>query len=151
MTTKPIEDSWAAVRSRFADDNLDTFFRLRTQMPAKQVRQRYRTMMVIKWPYQAKKDGMPREADLKRMAAFEDALEIAVETPALGIQAACLTGNGRRTWRYYAAAPDHFLAAMSPLLEAHGPEPHMFKQIEDSRWEGFAELMPLLEGACDED
>ena len=115
MARELTADSWVAIRAQFDDDDLDTVFRLRTQMPTKKVRLQHPTMMIIKWPYQAKKDGMPRQADMKRMAAFEDALEIAIEAPALGIQAACLTGNGRRTWRYFVAAPDNFLTAVRPL------------------------------------
>ncbi|MBL8297713.1 MAG: DUF695 domain-containing protein [Rhodanobacteraceae bacterium] len=149
MARKLIADSWIAVRAQFEDDDLDTVFRFRTQMPTKTVRLRHPTMMIIKWPYQAKKDGMPRQADMKRMSAFEDALEIAIEVPALGIQAACLTGNGRRTWRYFVAEPKTFLTAVNPLLKAHGPGPHIFRRIEDYEWEGLSELMPLLECAHD--
>lgn len=145
MTKQLITDSWIVVRACFDDDDLDTVFRFRTGMPTRKTQQAYPVMLIIKWPYPAKKDGMPRQADLKRMSAFEDALEVAVEAPVLGIQAACLTGNGRRTWRYFVADPDAFLRAVEPLLQAHGPEPHLFRHVDDAQWEGLAELMPLLE------
>lgn len=147
MATDLIADSWVAVRAQFDDDDLDTVFRLRTQMPSKKFRLRHPVMMIIKWPYRAKKDGMPRQSDMKRMGLFEDALETEVEAPNIGIQVACLTGNGRRTWRYFTADPDTFLAAVGPLFKTHGPEPHMFRQIADSAWEGLSELMPLLDCA----
>jgi len=150
MAKELIPDSWVAIRAQFDDDDLDTVFRLRTCMPTRKVRRQHPTMMIIKWPYEARKDGMPRQSDLKRMAAFEDALEVAVEAPAIGLQVACLTGNGRRTWRYFVADPGNFSSAVRPLLEAHGPGPHMFRQVEDPEWEGLAELMPLLECAHDE-
>jgi hypothetical protein len=145
-----IADSWVAIRAQFDDDDLDTVFRLRTQMPIKKVRSQHPIMMIIKWPYPAKKDGMPRQADMKRMGSFEDALEDAIEAPRLGIQVACLTGNGRRTWRYFVADPDAFLHSLHPLLQAHAPEPHLFRQIEDPDWEGLGELLPLLECEHDE-
>ena len=145
MGKQLIADSWVAIRAQFEGDDLDTVFRFRTQIPSKKIRTKYPTMMIIRWPYQPKKDGMPRQADLKRMAVFEDALETAVETPVLGIQIACLTGNGRRTWRYFVANPTSFLTAIRPLLNDHGPEPHMFRRVKDPEWEGLSELTPLLE------
>jgi hypothetical protein len=84
------------------------------------------------------------------MSAFEDALEVAVESSNLGIQVACLTGNGRRTWRYLVANPDGFSLAIRPLFDTHGPAPFLFKQVKDPEWEGLAELMPLLECEHDE-
>lgn len=145
MATGMIADSWVAIRAQFEDDDLDTVFRLRNQMPTRRTRLLRPIMMIIKWPYRAKVDGMPRQVDMKRMSAFEDELEVLVESPGLGIQVACLTGNGRRTWRYYVADPDRFSLVVRPLFDTHGPGPFLFKQVEDSEWEGLAELMPLLE------
>lgn len=64
MAKPPLEDSWFTTRAMFDDDDLDTVFRLRTAMPGKRVRAQYPVMMIIKWFYPAKKDGMPRQADL---------------------------------------------------------------------------------------
>src|SRR5687768_1587017 len=139
MTRQLIADSWVAIRAQFDDDDLDTVFRLRTQMPSRHVRHRYRTMTILKWQYAPKKDGMPRQADIARRSRFEDALENAVEAPDLGLQAATLTGNGRRTWRYFVADPARFAQVIQPLVHAHGPEPFLFKQVEDPAWEGLAE------------
>lgn len=145
MVKELIADSWVAIRAQFEGDELDTVFRLRTQMPTKKVKLQHPTMMIVRWPYLPKKDGMPRQTDMKRMSAFEDALEVAIEAPGIGIQVACLTGNGRRTWRYFVADPDVFLTAVQPLFSKHEPEPHLFKQIDDPKWEGLTELMPLLD------
>lgn len=142
-----IADSWVAIRAGFHDDDLDTVFRLRTQMPTKKVRLQYPTMMIVKWPYQPKKDGMPRQSDLNRMSAFEDVLEVEVEQPVLGIQVACLTGCGRRSWRYFVADPVAFLKIVKPLLKSHGPESGEIKKIDDPEWECLSELMPLLDCA----
>lgn len=149
MTSDELPDSWLVKRACFEDDDLDTVIRFRTELPAAGIRRRHATMMIIKWPYAGKKDGMPRQADMKRMAAFEDDLETAIEEAGLGIAVACLTGNGRRTWRHFVGDPAPFKAALQPLLEAHGPEPFLFKQVKDPKWEGLAELLPLLEWDCD--
>ncbi|HWU69760.1 MAG TPA: DUF695 domain-containing protein [Pseudoxanthomonas sp.] len=145
MTLERLVDSWLAVRAQFEDDDLDTVIRFRTEMPSENVRLAHPVMMIIKWPYKTKKDGMPRQADIDRMSAFEDELEVAIEAPLLGIPVACLTGNGRRTWRHFVADPKTFKAALQPLLAAHAPEPFLFKQVKDAKWEGLKELLPLLE------
>ena len=147
MALETLADSWLAVRAQFEDDDLDTVIRFRAEMPPEHVRLGHPIMMIIKWPYAAKKDGMPRQVDMDRMSVFEDALEIAIEAPRLGIPVACLTGNGRRTWRHYVADPEPYKAALQPLLAAHAPEPFLFKQVKDVEWEGLSELMPLLECA----
>ena len=149
MAKLTLPDQWRVVRAAFDGDDLDTVFRFRLALPAPKDRKRFPTMLILKWPYKAKKDGMPRDADLKRMSAFEDALEKAVEAPKLGYPVACLTGNGRRTWRYYVDDKKPFLAAVQPLLAAHGPEPHLFREVDDPAWDGLAELLPLLE--CGDD
>jgi hypothetical protein len=141
------QDDWLVVRAQFDDDDLDTVFRFRTGLPPRAFVRARPTLIILKWPYSPKKDGMPRDADLKRMGAFEDALEAAVEATRLGFPVACLTGNGRRTWRYFVAEPAAFLAAVEPLLKAHGPAPHVFRQVDDPAWEGLTDLLPLLECA----
>ena len=145
MAKPPLEDSWFSTRAMFDDDDLDTVFRLRTAMPGKRVRAQYPVMMIIKWFYPAKKDGMPKQADLERMAAFEDLLETHVEQPVVGVQVACLTGNGRRSWRYYVADAERFTQVVKPLLAAHAPPTTELKRVDDPQWEGLGELLPLLD------
>ena len=143
-----LPDRWKVVRMCFEDDDLDTVVRFRLALPEPKRRKTHPTMLILKFEYAAKKDGMPKDADLKRMAAFEDALEVAVENPGLGLPVACLTGNGRRTWRYFVADPKPFLATVKPVLAAHPPA-FLFRQVDDPMWDGLTELLPLLE--CEED
>jgi hypothetical protein len=143
-----LSDTWKVVRMCFEDDDLDTVVRFRVALPAPKDRKRFPTMLILKWEYAAKRDGMPRDKDIERMAAFEDELERAVEETALGYPVACLTGNGRRTWRYYVDDPKPFLAALKPVLAAHEAA-FLFKQVADPAWGGLTELLPLLE--CEEE
>ena len=145
MARVNIRDSWRTVRAQFEDDDLDTVFRFRTELPEKRVRSKYRNLIIFKWPYPAKKDGMPYAAVLKQMGSFEDQLEAAVESSQIGIQAVCLTGNGRRTWRYYVADKTEFLTATKPLLRAFHPAVRVFRQKDDPNWELLAEILPLLD------
>ncbi len=149
MSADAMADNWLVKCARFEDDDLDTVIRFRSELPRTRTRRSHTTMMIIKWPYAGKKDGMPRQADLKRMAAFEDFLEVAIEETGLGYPVSCLTGNSRRTWRHFVSDPAPFKAALQPLLEAHGPEPFLFKQVLDPNWEGLTELLPLLDCDCE--
>ena len=148
MKETELPDRWAAVRTAFGGDDLDTVFRFRAFMPVDAARKKYSTVVIVRWPYAAKKDGMPKDADLKKMSAFEDELEAKVEKPAIGVQAATLTGNGRRTWRYYTADSDRFVATVEPILRKHGPAEAQtaFRLEPDPEWQKLADLHPLL--AC---
>jgi hypothetical protein len=79
------------------------------------------------------------------MSAFEDLLEPEVETPLIGIQVACLTGGGRRTWRYFVEDAELFLSRVNPIFVEHGPSNGDIRRFEDPGWEGLTDLMPLLE------
>lgn len=139
-----LKDDWTAVRSAFAGEALDTVFRFRTNLPPPDIRARYQTMLVVRWPYEAKKDGMPGVAVRRAMSVFEDLLEAEVEAPLIGIQAACLTGGGRRSWRYFVENPELFLARVDPIFALHGPSNGDIRRFDDPGWEGLADLMPLL-------
>jgi hypothetical protein len=145
MTRPTSDDQWAVVECCFDGDDLPTIFRFRTRMPAKQVRTAHPVLIILRWPYTAKKNGMPRKADLDRMNAFEDAMEVAVEAPKIGIPVACLTGNGRRTWRYFVADAKPFLKIVNPLMKTHGPEPQLFRNRRDAEWESLTELLQMLD------
>jgi hypothetical protein len=143
-------DFWDVVRSRFVDDELDTVFRFRVLMPPQDIQQHHPICMIIKWEYQAKKDGMPRQADLKRMSAFEEVLETSVGNN-IGIEVACLTGVGRRTWRYFVSDPERFLQVVQPAFESFDRVPFLFKQLDDPNWTSLAELLTLLDEDDEDD
>ena len=139
-----IPDYWLAVRTQLGDD--DVVARFRTYMPTESAKRRFPVMMIIRWPYTEKKDGMPRKPELQRMSDFEDILERKIEKPVVGIQAACVTGAGRRTWRYYVADPEAYLRALGPILKNHAPSTTTVRRVDDPEWSGLSELIPL--GQC---
>src|SRR5438105_585591 len=96
-----VPDFWLVARTMYGDE--DTVIRFRSERPTASGQAKYSILMVLTWRYSAKRDGMPRKADLQAMLAFEDALDQVVKEPKVGIHVACLTGGGRRTWRYYVA------------------------------------------------
>jgi hypothetical protein len=50
-----IADSWVAIRAQFDDDDLDTVLSPSHSNAIKKVRSQHPIMMIIKWPYPAKR------------------------------------------------------------------------------------------------
>ena len=140
-----ITDYWLVARATYAE--VDTVIRFRSEMPTSKAQARYRTMLILKWFYKGKKDGMPKKQDLLAMSCFEDALETAIEAPVIGIQAACLTGGDRRSWRYYAADPKKFREVVAPVIHGSATAEVEIMEVDDPAWQGLTELMPLKECA----
>ena len=153
MPKPRLADRWKVVRMCFEDDDLDTLVRFRVALPTPKQRRMAPTMVILKFEYPPKKDGMPRDADLERMAAFEDALEVAVEAPNLALPVACLTGNGRRTWRYFVDDPEPLLAALKPVLAGTMPrDPALLSySLAASALLSLRERQSLLEAATVQD
>ncbi len=139
-----IPDQWLVARTRFVDETWDVVIRFRAYPATERGKAKYKTMFILKWWYAPKKDGMPRKADLAAMGTFENALEESIENPRVGIQAACLTGGGRRTWRYYAANPAKFRSTVAKLISG-APTAVELKEVDDPSWEGLGELQVLKE------
>jgi Family of unknown function (DUF695) len=78
-----IPDFWLAVRATYADE--ETVIRFRSERPTSKAQAKYSTMVILKWHYKGKKDGMPRNADLLAMHGFEESLDAVVDVPRVGI------------------------------------------------------------------
>ena len=55
----------------------------------------------ITWPYVRTANGMPDEAEAKRMEEPQEALQKAMEKDKLSILTGVYTGDGARTWIFY--------------------------------------------------
>lgn len=141
--------SWTVVRSRFEGDTLDTVFRFWVGLPTPPVRAHYPRKVILRWAYAAGADGMPDVALLERMAKFEDAMDARLKTlesdAAHAVHVATLTGNGRRTWRYFARDAEAFLAAVQPVMAAADPAVECFRNEPDPKWEALTDLLGMLD------
>ena len=74
----------------------------RHQIPDDAVRAAFPWMTRIEWRYPVLERGMPPPDLLRGMYALEEELERQVEAKDLSMLALVRTGNGLRTWTYYA-------------------------------------------------
>lgn len=84
---------------------------------------------------------MPTPEESQEMNQFEDALESSIEIK-VGIQAASITGNGNKEWRYYTYDKDQFMSELNSGLANHKPYPVQITLYADPEWDALAELLP---------
>ena len=82
----------------------------------------------ITWPYVRTANGMPDEAEAKRMEEPQEALQKAMEKDKLSILTGVYTGDGARTWIFY--------TRNIPAFE------------KDPDWNEYREMCSLCEDAC---
>ena len=134
------EDLWS-----IGEGNADGFpiiVRARAALPAVPDREIYENLIIITWPYDSDESGMPAADTHEQMQRFEDSLEAAVETKGVGVQAASLTGNGSKEWRYYTYDADEFMSELNRALSGQPPFPVSIQMFLDSEWGALAQLLP---------
>jgi uncharacterized protein DUF695 len=133
------DESWSVLEG--SADGKPLIVRARKGFPSSAVRLLFAQLMVIVWEYEeANESGMPAKEEHARMQAFEDALERGLEAGLNGIQAACVTGAGRKEWRYYCSSPEAFMEALNHDLGEHDPYPIDIRGFKDPEWSALKEL-----------
>lgn len=138
-------DNWLITRCCYGKE--ETIVRFRSEMPTRERQLANPIMVVLRWRYRGKKDGMPSTRVYSDMRRFEDALESLIEDPGLATQVASLTGGNRKTWRYFLHDKSAFLTALNPLLQQFQAARIEVLEFEDPAWDGLDELLPLVESA----
>ena len=133
------EDNWSLGEAQI--NGLPLIVRTRSRLPAIPDREIYENLIIISWPYTANESGMPQPEENQRTIQFEDALEKALAPKGVGVQAACLTGNGSKEWRYYTYDTDEFVARLNQGLADHPPYPIELQMFKDPEWDALGELL----------
>ncbi len=134
------EDNWSLSEGRV--DGLPLIVRMRSKLPAQPDREIHQHLIIISWPYAATGSGMPQDEDNQLHTQFEDALEKANQSRDFGVQAACITGNGLKEWRYYTHDTDEFMAGLNESLIGHPVYPLELQVFKDPEWNALSELLP---------
>lgn len=133
-------DSWSIGEAQV--EGFPLVIRARTSLPSVPDRQIYEDLIVIAWPYQTDTSGMPSKEVNQQTQDFENALEVAIESKGIGVQAACLTGKGSKEWRYYTYDKDEFMSKLNSGLVGHPVYPIEISFFKDPEWGALAELAP---------
>lgn len=88
------DDSWSIGEAMV--DGFPLVIRARTSLPSVPDRQIYENLILISWPYETDQSGMPPKDVNQLTQSFEDALESALESKGIGVQAVCVTGKGSK-------------------------------------------------------
>jgi len=133
-------ETWTTSETQTEDGLLS--IRNRAALPPPMKRAKLPHLILIGWGYEPDGEGgMPTAAELKQMAAFEAAVEKALDADGAGFPVASITGEGAREWRYYAADPDAFMDALNDALDGHPEYPIEFVAYDDPEWDALAELI----------
>lgn len=132
-------DQWSV--ASFTESGNPLIVRSRSGIPSEKDRSKYRHLIVIKWPYVSEQAGMPDVATNGRFLEFESALDSGLVAQGAGIEAASLTGNGAKEWRYYTYDPKVFMNALQEDLGSHSPFPIDLQLFQDPDWLGVTEFL----------
>ena len=135
------DDDWSVGQAQIG--GLPLIIRTRSKLPSLPDMAIYEHLIIISWPYSANESGMPQHEDNQNTIRFEDALEKALEAKGLGVQAACITGNGSKEWRYYTYDTGEFMSRLNQGLTGHPVYPIELKMFKDPEWGALAELLPM--------
>ncbi|WP_266157856.1 DUF695 domain-containing protein [Dyella silvatica] len=138
------DDNWLMAETRI--DNLPILIRVRQALPAEQDRRPFTDLMIITWPYEITDSGMPSAQTYEQMLRFEKAIEQGIEANGIGVQAASLTGNGHKEWRYFSKNGEEFLSQLNISLDGHPVYPIAIESFLDEEWTAHSELLPQAHG-----
>lgn len=134
------EDDWSIGEAQI--NGLLLIVRSRSKLPSIPDMQIYENLIIISWPYSANELGMPVPEENQSTIQFEDAIEKALEAVGVGVQAACITGNGTKEWRYYTYDTDEFMSKLNRGLAGHPVYPIELQFFKDPEWGALSELLP---------
>ena len=98
--------------------------------------------VTLRWHYDADaNNGMPTDADKAAMDELEDLLDSVVERDAFANLALVTTGDGDRTWVYYARSGADFRERMDRVVRGHGPYPVDVDVVADPGWSAYEAIV----------
>jgi len=126
--------SWLTYETTKADKVVK--MKVRSEIPPGATPAQYPNLIEMHWKYTPGATGMPAPALLTEFARLEAAID-----PIQGDRVAYLmivaTGNGDRTWLWYAADPKTFTAALNNLLPGHPFPITLHLAANESDWRTY--------------
>ena len=133
------DDSWTMATGQI--DGRKVLARFRSSLPNPVDMDLLPYLVLLTWSYDSSESGMPGSDTTDRMTDLEAILENSVEKNS-GDLVACITGNGRKEWRYYTYDTDRFMDKLNRGLSGHARFPIEITFHEDPEWRALKELDP---------
>jgi Family of unknown function (DUF695) len=136
------DDSWSLGKLSMNDQEI--FIRMRNALPSVPDRELCPNLVLVSWTYSTGPSGLPTAETAQLVQDFENAIESGLEAKGLGVLAACITGNGRKEWRYYTSDKEGFMASFNSTLKSHPAYPIRLQLFADPQWNALAELLAKM-------
>ncbi|OZI47421.1 hypothetical protein CEK29_01350 [Bordetella genomosp. 5] len=137
------EDDWSMAEGQL--DGQPLIVRSRSALPDEADRHVFDKLIIVSWSYTANDVGMPQDEDNQQTIQFEDAIDESLQDQDVGYLTGCITGNGKKEWRYYARDVDAFMSRFNLGLAGHPEYPLEIRVFQDPDWAGLSELFPNTE------
>jgi len=132
---------WTLAQGKAGGNN--TIVRALARIPLLEQRAARPVLVTITWAYDGEATaGMPPRAIYDQMEGFEEVLFGALDEGNWATEAAAITGNGARQWRFYAADAEDFEARFSAAFTGHTLYPIELEAAPDPDWQGLREIQP---------
>lgn len=134
-----MDDNWMVATTKVNDQTI--VIRSRSALPDIEKRAATPVLVIIHWDYSDESDDMPPPEVDEAQEAFLSAIEASNSEDPWCIEAAALTGNGQREWRFYTQSADLFQDNLNEVLAEHPVYPLSFEVFDDPTWEALAEIV----------
>lgn len=140
MPQRKAED-WTLAQGKAGGNN--TIVRALARVPLAEQRDARPVLVTLTWSYDGEATaGMPPRAIYDRIEGFEETLFAALDEEDWATEAAAITGNGARQWRFYTADAEDFMARFSATMIGHPLYPIELAATPDAAWQGLREVQP---------
>ncbi|MEN2786290.1 DUF695 domain-containing protein [Sphingomonas qilianensis] len=120
-----------------------TIVRALARVPLAEQRAARPVLVTITWSFDGEASaGMPSRAVYDRIEGFEEVLFGALDEEDWATEAAAITGNGARQWRFYTTDAEDFGARFRAALVGHAVYPVELEATPDPDWQGLREVQP---------
>ena len=99
-------------------------------------------LILVTWTYRDSESGMPDGAILAAIETFETALFASLHADDWASEAAAITGNGAKQWRFYTEDAQDFMTRFTAAMTGHPVYPIEIEAHADPEWQALQELHP---------
>jgi hypothetical protein len=133
---------------RVYEEGRPVIYKFVNELPPAGVREDLPWLLVISWRYDGSaNNGMPPEAENRRMNVLEDTVERDIAGDGVLRHAYSRTGNGLKELVYYIHGPEQFLEDFNRAVGGHPEYPIDIRFYEDRDWKDLASLLEDFSGA----
>ena len=122
------------------DSGVPMFISGRDDIEAFRLSQKFKERIEVTWSYTPEHNRMPSEKEAELMEEVQLLLQAKMEKDKLAILTSIYTGDGERTWVFYARTSKVFGERLNEALETYDMLPISLYVEIDPEWEEYQEM-----------